>query len=245
MERRCEDCRAHGRTALCDLEESGWAHYIDARTLHEFRARQTVFREGTPASTVYILCDGEVKLSLTTSRGTSKIVKLVSARSHPCTILDKPALGRPLHSMTCTTLTEAQIACLDKSRYVWLLRHDQRFTSLILAALLEEAASYLPALREDGAPARQRLAMLLLKLSEPTHHRPVEKGGRRRPDTAGNGLFPVRRQEMAEALGITRETVGRLLGSFRRNRLIAFKGRRIDIVAPDRLRRVAGVKADT
>jgi CRP/FNR family transcriptional regulator len=244
MKRRCEDCRTHGRTALCDLEEAGWAHYIDARTLHEFRTRQTVFREGTPASTVYILCDGEVKLSLTTSRGTSKIVKLVSARSHPCTILDKPALGRPLHSMTCTTLTEAQIACLDKSRYAWLLRHDQRFTSLILAALLEEVGSYLPALREDGAPARQRLAMLLLKLSG-SLHTPVEKGVRRRPDAAGNGLFPVRRQEMAEALGITRETVGRLLGSFRRNRLIAFKGRRIDIVAPDRLRRVAGLKADT
>src|SRR3990167_2215505 len=166
MKPRCEDCRTERRTALCDLEGSGWAHYLEARTLHEFRARQTVFHEGMPASTVYILCDGEVKLSLTTSRGTSKIVKLVSARSHPCTILDQPALGRPLHSMTCTTLTDAQIACLDKSRYTWLLRHDQQFTSLILAALIEEAGSYLLALREDGAPARQRLAMLLLKLSE-------------------------------------------------------------------------------
>jgi CRP-like cAMP-binding protein len=53
--------------------------------------------------------------------------------------------------------------------------------------------------------------------------------------------FPLLRQEMAEAIGTARETVARLLSTFRRERLIAVNGRHIEILAPDRLRRVAGL----
>jgi CRP-like cAMP-binding protein len=46
---------------------------------------------------------------------------------------------------------------------------------------------------------------------------------------------------MAEAIGTARETVARLLSTFCRERLIAVNGRHIEILAPDRLRRVAGL----
>jgi hypothetical protein len=48
---------------------------------------------------------------------------------------------------------------------------------------------------------------------------------------------------MAELLGTARETAIRLLGTFHREGLIALKGQRIDIVMPDRLRRIAGIES--
>lgn len=231
----CDDCRCQKRTALCLLEESEWASFAEARTLHQFQARQTVFHEGMPASTVHILCGGRVKLSFKTPQGTAHTVKLLSARLHPCEILDKPALGRSVYSLTCETLTEAQIACLDKAHFSRLMQHNHQFTLLVLNTLIAETASHLEALRDGSGTARQRAAKLLITLSEA---QPKERGD----GAGGDSLFSFHRQEMAELLGMARETVTRLLGSFRREGLIALNGRHIEIRAVDRLRRVAGLK---
>jgi CRP/FNR family transcriptional regulator len=235
MKHNCEACRSQKRTTFCLLEESEWGSFVNTRTSHQFQARQIVFHEGMPASTVYILCSGRVKLSLKTPQGTTHIVKLLSGHLHPCEILDKPALGRSVHSVTCETLTEAQIACLDKTYFDRLIKHNHQFTLLVLNMLIAETASYLAALREGSGTARQRTAKLLITLSET---QAKERGN----GASGDGLFPLRRQEMAELLGTARETLVRLLGSFHREGLIAVTGQHIEIRALDRLRRLAGLK---
>lgn len=236
MTHNCDDCRNRNLTSLCLLEASEWASFVKGRTLHQFRAREVVFHEGMPTSTVYILCGGRVKLSLNTPRGTTRIVKLLSARSSPCEILDRAALERPVHSFTCETLTEAQIACIDRTHFIWLLQHNHRFTLLVLNALIAEAMSHLDALREQCRPARQRLGRVLIALSENSEK---EQGGW----THSHAPLSLRRQEIADLLGITRETVARILNSFQREGLIALHGRRCEILALDRLRRLVGATA--
>ncbi len=242
MKPRCEDCRTDQRTALCRLEESGWASFLQARTLHQFKTRQTIFHEGTPASTIYILCEGEVKLSLTTGQGTSKIIRLVSASSSPCEILDKPALGTLVHSVTCETIADSQIACLSTSRFSWLMKRDPTFVSLVMKTLIDELGTYLRTFREEtAAPARRRLASLLVSFAQSNGSgmlmRPADSHSDQGVET--EFTLPVRRQELADMLGTSRETVARLLSRLGRDRIIAFKGRRIRILASDRLRSLA------
>jgi CRP-like cAMP-binding protein len=61
--------------------------------------------------------------------------------------------------------------------------------------------------------------------------------------THSHAPLSLRRQEIADLLGITRETVARILSSFQREGLIALHGRRCEILALDRLRRLVGATA--
>lgn len=228
----CEGCQGKGRTPLCRLEPSAWDSFLRARALHEFKARQVIFHERTPASIVYILCNGEVKLSLAGSSGAAKIVRLVSAASSPCEILDKAALERPIHSVTCESLTRVQVACMEKPTFSWLVRQEPSFASLVVAALSSEVDWHVQTLRDTiAAHARERLAKALLLLAD-THGKRTARGT--------EIVLPIRRRELAETLGFSRETVSRLLSELSRDRILTLTRQSICITALPRLKKLAG-----
>jgi len=82
-------------------------------------------------------------------------------------------------------------------------------------------------LQEDSTlSARGRLAKGLLNLVH-THGVPMRKG-------IAIGLS-LRRQELAELIGTTRETVTRLLSEFSRRNIVTLEKRAICVLEPDRL----------
>lgn len=166
MRYHCEECRAQRQTPFCQVEPSQWAVLLNTCTRHQFKAGQTVFYEGMPASLIYVLCSGQVTLSYTTPQKATCCLSLLSAHLHPYKILDIPALGMSHHSVTCKTLTDAQIACLDKTSFTNLVQHDHHFALLVLNALLTHIASFHDILRDRSGTARQRIAKLLLTFSE-------------------------------------------------------------------------------
>jgi CRP/FNR family transcriptional regulator len=173
-----------------------------------------------------------VKLSLAASNGAAKIVRLVSASSSPCEILDKAALERPVHSVTCETLTRVQIACLEKPAFSRLVRQEPSFASLVVSALSNEVDWHVQTLRDNlAAHARERLAKTLLMLAD-TH------GKRTRHGT--EIALPIRRHELASALGFSRETISRLLGDLGREGILALTRRSICIISLSHLKRLAG-----
>lgn len=230
--RDCMHCRHEG----CALFEAlrgtaSWTSYLQARTLHRFKARQAVFHEGAPAPTVYVLCHGEVKLSIAGPSGTSRIVHIVSAARTPCDMLDKASLGASVHFMTCETLTDCQMCCIGRGELVWLMRQEQGLAHNVLAAASAEAGALLQQLRDGMAiQARQRLAKVLVNLAD-RHGVPTTRGVELE--------LGLRRREWAELVGISRETVARLLNAFHREGLLALNGRRITILGYDRLNRLA------
>ncbi len=231
MNRRCPDCKARAQDTLCSLHNTGWAAFLEACTWQEFRPGETIFREGMPASIVYLLCEGLVKLSLTTARGTA-IVGLVSSLTRPGDLLDKAALGRDRHALTSVALVPSQIACLDKARFMHLLRSDQQCSALALRQMAGAIHASMERIRWQTLPARQKLAQVLLEIAAaaPSH---VDKAGR------GNAHFPLRHHELAQWVGLSRESVTRLLGKLHHARVIACQGRHVTILAPDRLRHLA------
>ncbi len=208
-----------------------WASYLRAQTLHRFRARQVVFHEGTPASSVYILCQGDVKMSLAGQSGARRIIQVLSSTRSPLEILDKVSLGAPLHLTTCETLTECQICCIGKAELTWLMRQEPDLTNRVLAAINGEATLLFQHLRETlVGQARERLARLLVSLAE--------RYGV--PSPRGVELsLPLQRQVWAELVGTTRETVVRLFSALQDEGVLALKGRRITILHYDRLNRLA------
>lgn len=227
-------CRDEKRTAFCLLEPSTWNSFINIGTRHQLGAGQIVFREGMPALTTYILCRGRVVLSFATPRRTLRPFMLLSAHQQPCKILDTPSLGMAHHSVTCKALTDTQIACLDKTRFIQLIRDDHQFSLLVLQALVTDLASYHDALRNSFGTARQHMAKLLLTLSS-------QGGAHESSDRTSSDLhFSLRRQDIAELHGMARETASRLLNSFQRENLITINGQTITLRSVERLRQLAG-----
>lgn len=228
--------RDHCREAGCALfgmlrETSLWASFVQARTLHRFKARQVMFHEGAPASTVYVLCRGEVKLSIAGAGGASRIVHIVSADRAPCDVLDKASLGAPVHFMTCETLTDCEVCCMGRADLDWLMRQEQGLARHVLAATSAETGALLRQFRDGMViQARQRLAKVLVNLADrygvPTPHG-IELA------------LALRRQEWADLVGTSRETTARLLNALHRDGLLALNGRRITILGYDQLIRLA------
>lgn len=227
--RPCEKCRLED----CPLFHDSplWASYLRAQTLHQFRARQTVFHEGTPASSVYILCHGDVKMSLADQSGARRIIQVLSSARSPLEVLDTISLGAPLHLMTCETLTTCQVCCINKVELTWLMRQEPDLTNRVLAALSDEATRLFQHLRENLAgQVRERLARVLVRLAE-RHGVPSPRGVEL--------SLPLQRQEWAELVGTSRETVARLFSALQRDGTLALNGKRVTILQSDRLHRLA------
>lgn len=227
----CEDCRSSGCSWSTLLKGEAWASYLRAKSVHRFRARQTMFHQGTPAFTVYILCQGDVKLSVAGPSGTNRIIRLVSASCTPGEILDKGSLGAPVHTMTCETLTPCHVCCLAKSDLVWLMRQEQEMADRILSAVSAELGELLERFREGPeARMRQRLAKILVGLAE------------RHGVPAAHGIavdLALSRQEWADLVGTTRETITRLFHALHREGVLSLHGKGITILRYEQLSRLA------
>lgn len=228
----CERCQA-GACPLFPLRDRAvaWPASLPAKTFHRFQARQTVFHQGTPATTVHILCQGAVKLFVAGPVGTGRIVQILSAAREPGDILDKASLGIQVHSLSCETLTECHICCLSRSDLVWLSRQEPELADRLLCTVSAELRALLEHFRDGSAVhVRQRLAGVLITMAE-RHGLPSPHGIEL--DLA------LRRQEWAELIGTSRETVARVLNDLCRERVLALSGRRITIIGHDRLAKLA------
>jgi CRP/FNR family transcriptional regulator len=130
-------------------------------------------------------------------------------------------------------LTESQLCYLPRDRLVEFI-HANPTTSLRLIAALSKALSAARKKAGDLAlkPAETRLAEILVQLASA----PPSEGGRMNPTRVALGYS---RREIAEMIGVSTETVIRLLGRLRRKGLITSHGREIVISDVEKLSRIA------
>jgi len=172
-----------------------------------------LFPEGGPAWGVFILLDGEVRLSLRSDD--DKRLTVGVARSG-----DILGLASALSGCSCETTAEAihpaMVACIRRADLLcFLARHPQAYQ----AVTKELSRNYIAAcsqLRTLGlcSSVPEKLARLLLAWCE---------NGR----TTDHGMcrcFPFTHEEIGEFIGASRETVTRILGAFRSRNLVVFKG---------------------
>lgn len=164
--------------------------------------------------------------------GRRQIVALLS----PGDLCDRGALHHEPLDHTVETLSHCQIAWVPRAAYRDLLdRHPAIERAMQRARLAEEAT------------AREWIANLGLRSGlERTAHLLCELHERLRSvGQASEGQFddPLTPMDMADALGMTSVHVSGVLQILQRDGLIALRGGRLRIVAPDRLRQLAGFEA--
>jgi CRP/FNR family transcriptional regulator len=192
-------CGVLGCTDLARFKKLGW-------TLH-LSPGQTLFHEGDPATRVFTL-----------TRGTLKLYKLLAdGRRHVAGFMyPGDFLGISIddeHTFTAEALEDAQLCWFPRNRFDdFVEQHVPLERELYRVAAHELAAAQQQLVLLGRKTAMERVASFLSLLARRSETLPGRVGGLVR--------LPMSRSDIADYLGLTKETVSRVLSAFRRERII-------------------------
>jgi CRP/FNR family transcriptional regulator len=184
-----------------------------------FAANVVIFSEKDPAQGIYIVLEGEVKVSLNSSEG--RRLSLSIARKGEILGMASTLAGSP-YDVTAETVYSAKVAHIGRRDFInFLTRHPEAYQAVI-EELSRSVTRACDQLRTVGlsATAPEKLARLLLDWSD--NGQATECGGWR-------FRFSMTHEEIGEFIGASRETVTRTLSNFKHRRLVDFKGSMITI----------------
>ena len=225
----CERCSSRMSGVFACLDEADAAKLSDCKTSHVYEAGQPLFYEGNPAGGVFCLRSGVVKLYKAGSRGRRHLLHLARAGD----VLGLECfLNGGTHGYTAEMVEPGVVCLIDRDRLRAMVEdraHLMREIAGLVARQLE--ASHEDRTELATAPVRERLALALLSL-----------GGRFGEESNGDGVrigVHLSRDELAELVGASTETVIRQLAAFRDEGIVATEGRTIGLRDVDRLARIA------
>jgi CRP-like cAMP-binding protein len=187
-----------------------------------------VFLRGEPGDAIYVVEAGRVKIALTSPQGKELVLGLLG----PGDFFGELAVfdGEP-RSADAIAAEDSRLLVIHRADFRRDLEARPRM-AVELVAVLSRRLRRDAELIEDAAflDVAGRLARALLRLAEAEGQ------------PAGAGTLIARRltqAELAGLVGATRESVGKWLGAFERQGLVARRGGRITVLRPDALGRRA------
>ena len=187
-----------------------------------------LFRKGDFANSVALLRQGQAKLLGTSGEGKVLILSVAV----PGDLIGLGAVvSDSRHVYTAETVDNAVVKSIHKNEFLAFLQRHSRANVGVAGVLSRE---YKAAFFDDRpvAPAPSaagRLASIILEFCRGAGH----------DCSAGSFTMALTHQDLADLAGTSRETVTRVLSSFRRQRFIHTRGASMAILDPDSLIRLA------
>jgi len=209
--------------ALTDSDREALARSASRR---RYRRGDIIFQKDDPGHSLFIVARGSVRIYVPSTQG-ADLTLAVLGPGHffgDLSLLD----GRP-RSASAAALGDTNVVILERSDFVAVIRTRPAAVMSVLAVVVrrlrdtDEMASDLAFLDVGG-----RLAKKLLELAA--------TNGVKRQDGVLLDM-PITQEELANMIGVTRESVNRNLSLFRRIGLVAKEGRRFVLRDPAGLRR--------
>ena len=197
---------------------------------HCYAANVVLFSEREEAQGVYVVLDGEVRLSMNSTDG--KRLSLRIAKKGDILGLSSTLSGNP-YEVTAETLYPARIAPITRRDFLnFLARHPE-----VYQAVTEELSRHVSMAFEQlrtvalSSSAPEKLARLLLEWSD---------SGQTTMECGSKVRFSMTHEEIGQFIGASRETVTRTLSTFKTRRLVAFQGSMLTIPSRTALASYAG-----
>jgi CRP/FNR family transcriptional regulator len=226
----CQSCEQRTNGFFCQLSAPAIKDLNAVRSSATYPAGAVLFLEKQDPRGVFLLCAGQVKLSISSSGGKTLILRIAK----PGEILGLMAtMSNTPYEVTAETLHPCEVAFIrreDFSRFV--AKHPEVYQGVIkqLSTLYSGACEQLRTVGLSTS-ASEKLARLLLDWSpqtkEPKQNTPVK--------------LPLTHEEIAEFIGSTRETVTRTLSDFKSRQLVVLHGSTLLISNRPALESIGGV----
>lgn len=203
----------------CEVRDKAVCGVLDCDNLMQFKnlgwalklgTGQTLFHEGDPATRVFTLTSGALKLYKLLPDGRRQVTGFM----HPGDFLGMSMDDE--HAFSAEALQESKLCWFPRNRFDdFVEEHGPMERELYRMAAHELAAAQQQMVLLGRKSATERLASFLLLLAK----RPARLPGH----SATVVELPMSRSDIADYLGLTKETVSRVFSSFRRDRLIRLR----------------------
>ncbi|MEK7475073.1 MAG: Crp/Fnr family transcriptional regulator [Candidatus Coatesbacteria bacterium] len=212
----CEICPVRTRGAFCDLTKDELGELMRARVANTYRKHSVIFYEGNPPMGLFGIWSGKVKLYNHAANGRTQIARLAK----PGDLLGYRALfGEEPYAATAEVIEDATICFLDRTLAYSILRRNTGVALRIMEYVCRDLRVAERRMHDlVRMPVVERTAALLLEL-ERDFGEPAPRGTRLAID--------LTREEMAEMIGTTAESLIRTLSEFRQKDWIELDGHRV------------------
>lgn len=209
----CQACKFRSQHAFCNLSPAALRDLDQMSYSVTYPEHAVIFTADFPCHGVFLLCAGRAKLS-TASRDSKKVMLQVAGAGEILGL--SSVLAGSHYDVTAETLSPAVVRLMKRDDFLRLLRAFPETALPLLNALGQEYQVALQSLRSLAwfPTATARVAQLLLHISG--------EGGRREPP--GKVKLLLTQEQIAQMTATSRETVTRLLGQLRRERIISIRG---------------------
>lgn len=226
---RCTECHLHSRDFFCALSPETVRAFEAVKRTHIYPRGAALFIEGQSPDGIYVLCQGRVKISTSTSDGRTLILRIVE----PGEALGLSAImtGIP-YQVTAEALEPCQANFVEREEFTQLLsRHKDACFNVArhLSRYCHHAYAQIRTLGLSNS-ATEKLAQLLLDR--------CAKDGVESEQGLQLKMF-LTQEELAGMIGTSRETVSRVFGELKSKQIIKTKGSAITIIDKPALEKIA------
>jgi len=228
VQRDCGNCELRSLRMFCNLDQAALGDFNAIGVQASLPRGATLFQEDTVSSGVYVICTGQVKLSCTSKDGKTLILKIAM----PGDVLGLGAvISGSRYEVTAETIQPTEIKSIRREEFLaFLHKHGEASLHAAKALSAEYKAAFFDARRLAlSGSAAGRLASVLLDWGRAAACGKAEM----------RFTMALTHEELANLVGSSRETVTRMLGRFKREKLIQIRGASILIVAPDELEQLS------
>jgi CRP/FNR family cyclic AMP-dependent transcriptional regulator len=209
----CKTCKLYAGGFFCQLPPAAMKDFDAIKSTSIYPKGALLFMEKQDARGVFALCEGEVKLSISSSEGKTLIMSV--ARGGEILGLMAALSGSP-YEVTAETIRPCQVAFVHREDFQrFVVKYPEASQGVARQMSLQYQAAC-EQLRTVGlsASAQEKLARLLLTWS----------AGKQQTKEGTRIKLPLTHEEIAEFIGTTRETVTRTLSDFKVRHLVAIQG---------------------
>jgi CRP/FNR family transcriptional regulator len=218
----CGDCPIRHRAVCARCETDELARLEEMKYYRSFQAGQTVVWSGDRMDFVASVVTGIATLTQTMEDGRRQMVGLLL----PSDFVGRP--GRSVAAYDVTAVTDLVMCCFRKKPFEEMMNETPHVAQRLLEMTLDE----LDAAREwmlllGRKTAREKIASLLAIIAR--------RDATLKLKTAKGAMafeLPLTREEMADYLGLTLETVSRQMSALRKDTVIDLDGKR-RVLIPD------------
>jgi CRP/FNR family transcriptional regulator len=209
----CLTCKFRANGFFCQLQPAALKDLDAIKFTSAYPESAVLFLEKQAVRGIYVLCQGEMKLSVSSSEGKTLILRI--ARPGEVLGLMAALAGTP-HEVTAEALRPCQVAFIRRDAFLrFLATHPEAYAAVAqqLGAHYQIACEQLRTVALSTS-VQERLAKLLLEFS--AQGQDTKQGTRVK--------LPLTHEEIAQFIGTTRETVTRTLSDFKTQDLVMIHG---------------------
>lgn len=225
----CGDCPIKHR-AICSRCDTSEISQLDGlKTYRHFSAGETIMWRGEALVFVASVVSGVATLSKTMEDGRTQMVGLLL----PSDFIGRP--GRRHIDFDVVAATDVTLCCFSRRPFEKMIEETPHLAQRLAEIALDELDSAREWMLLLGRKtAREKIATFLDML---IRRQDIEELGLARPTPA----LPLTREEIADYLGLTLETVSRQLNGMKKDGILAFSDRRnFEVLDLQRLKEATG-----